>query len=243
MYTFKMLEKKSQTARLSRKNKKKFTRNIAPYLVRALLNIIWKTCKVVKIEGEHHLETLINTKQPFIPVYWHQNHVYGAYLMLKLKKRGVNIGFLISPSVDGDMSAKIAESWGTVAVRGSSTRTGAKALRDLYQAMTKDNISPVNTSDGPTGPIHVFKPGAIMLAQLTKSELVPISYAASKYWQLKSWDKFIIPKPFAKIVITVGKPVTVDKTLSADELSNTCKLMQSLLLKLETAAKKILHSV
>lgn len=226
---------------LSRENKKKLIKNVAPYLVRALLNVIWSTCRVVKIQGETHLESLIEANKPFIPVYWHQNHVYGAYLMLKLKKRGINIGFLISPSADGDMSAKIAESWGTVAIRGSSTRTGAKALRDLYLAMTKENISPVNTSDGPTGPIHVFKPGAIMLAQLTQSELVPVSYAASKYWQLKSWDRFIIPKPFAKIVITIGKPVQVNKTLSADKLNDTCKLMQSLLMKLEISAKKILN--
>lgn len=227
---------------LSRQTKKKLVKKIAPYLVQALLNIIWRTCRVVKIEGEQHLDTLIKTNRPFIPVYWHQNHVYGAYLMLKLKRRGVNIGFLISPSADGDMSAKIAEGWGTVAIRGSSTRTGAKALRDLYLAITKDKISPVNTSDGPTGPIHVFKPGAVMLAQLTRTELVPISYAASKFWQLKSWDKFIIPKPFSKVAITIGKPVQVSKTLSADELDDTCKLMQTLLLKLETSAQKILKS-
>jgi len=228
---------------LSRQTKKKFVRNIAPYLVRALLTIIWRTCRVVKIEGEQYLDSLIQSNKPFIPVYWHQNHVYGAYLMLKLKKRGVNIGFLISPSADGDMSANIAKSWGTVAIRGSSTRTGAKALRDLYLAITRDKISPVNTSDGPTGPIHIFKPGAIMLAQLTQCELVPISYAASKYWQLKSWDKFIIPKPFAKIVITVGKPVQVNKTLTPDKLNDTCMLMQTLLMKLEASAKKILNPV
>ena len=235
-----MSENSSSKKILTRKNKKKFAKTIAPYLIRALLNIIWRTCKVVKIQNEDILDSLVSSNKPFIPVYWHQNHVYGSYLMLKLKKRGVNIGFLISPSADGDMSAKVAESWGTVAIRGSSTRTGAKALRDLYLSMTKDKISPVNTSDGPTGPIHVFKPGAIMLAQLTKSELVPISFAASAYWQLKSWDKFIIPKPFSKIAISIGKPVTINTTLSADELDHTCKLMQSILMKLELSAKKIL---
>lgn len=231
----------SQQKLFTRKNKKKFLKTIAPYLLRALLNVIWKTCRVVKIHGEEHLEKLIDSQKPFIPVYWHQNHVYGSYLMLKLKKRGVNIGFLISPSADGDMSAKVAEAWGTIAIRGSSTRTGARALRDLYLSMTKDNISPVNTSDGPTGPIHVFKPGAIMLAQLTQSKLLPISYAASKYWQLKSWDKFIIPKPFSKIVISIGKPVDIEKTLSAEELEANCKLMQALLTKLTLSAKKTLN--
>ncbi len=222
------------------KNKKKFTKHIAPYLIRILLNVIWRTCRIVDIKGEHHFDSLIKKNHPFIPVYWHQHHVYGSYLMLKLKKRGVNIGFLISPSSDGDMSASVAQSWGAATIRGSSTRTGAKALRDLYLAITKKGISPVNTSDGPTGPIHVFKPGAIMLAQLTKSELVPVSYAASDYWQLRSWDKFIIPKPFSKIAICIGKPVKVNKTLSEDDLKRNCDLLQSMLLKLQTAAEKLL---
>lgn len=224
------------------KSKKKFVKHIAPYLIRLLLNVIWRTCRVEDIKGAHYLDILVKKKHPFIPVYWHQHHVYGAYLMLKLKNRGVNIGFLISPSADGDMSASVAKSWGAATIRGSSTRTGAKALRDLYLAITKQGISPVNTSDGPTGPLHVFKPGAIMLAQLTKSELVPVSYAASRYWQLKSWDKFIIPKPFSRIVICVGKPVKINKTLSEDELKSTCKLLQGMLLKLQYAAEKILQT-
>lgn len=220
--------------------KKTITKKIAPYLIRSLLFIIWRTCRIVEIKGEHYFNELIKNNKTFIPVYWHQHHVYGAYLMLRLKKQGANIGFLISPSADGDMSASVAKSWGTATIRGSSTRTGAKALRDLYQAITKDDISPVNTSDGPTGPLHIFKPGAVMLAQLTQNNLVPISYAASKYWQLKSWDKFIIPKPFSKIVICIGKPVHVSKSLSESELNNTCKLMQSILQKLRLASEKLL---
>lgn len=231
MYTFRMS-----------KNNKKFTKYVAPYLIRLLLNVIWRTCRVVDIKGEHYFDSLIAANHPFIPVYWHQHHVYGAYLMLKLKKRGVNIGFLISPSSDGDMSASIAKSWGTATIRGSSTRTGAKALRDLYQAITKNGISPVNTSDGPTGPIHIFKPGALMLAQLAKSELVPISYAASNYWQLKSWDKFIIPKPFSKISICIGKPVKVSKSLSEEELKSNCDLLQGMLQKLGVSAEKSLQN-
>jgi len=221
--------------------KKTITKKIAPYLIRSLLFIIWRTCRIVEIKGEHYFNDLIKNNKTFIPVYWHQHHVYGAYLMLRLKKQGANIGFLISPSADGDMSASVAKSWGTATIRGSSTRTGAKALRDLYQAITKDNISPVNTSDGPTGPIHVFKPGAIMLAQLTQNNLVPISYAASKYWQLSSWDKFIIPKPFSKITICIGKPVQVSKSLSEGELNTTCSMLQGMLQKLRVASEKLLN--
>lgn len=226
--------------KIKKRKMKSYFGGLGPYLVRFLLKLIWSSCKVVRIDGEDKLEPLISSNTPFIPVYWHQHHVYGAYLMRKLQKQGANIGFLISPSSDGDLAARIPQSWGMTAIRGSSTNTGAKALRDLYLVMMKEKVSPVNTSDGPVGPIHVFKPGAVMLAQLTQKSLVPISYAASRYWQTKTWDKFVIPKPFSKIVICIGEPVQINKTLSKDELSENCELMRSLLLDLQLRAQQAL---
>ena len=153
--------------------------------------------------------------------------------MRKLQKRGLKIGFLISPSVDGEVPAKIIESWGAVAIRGSSNRTGAKALKDMYNIITKDKVSPVTTSDGPTGPIHIFKPGAVMLAQLTQSPMLPIAYSASRYWEMKNWDKFIIPKPFSRIVIAVGEPHYIDKKSNAEK-------MEEERIKIETDMDKLI---
>ena len=217
-----------------------FIKNFGPYLVRIILKLIWCSCKVIKIEGEQHLEPLIKSNKAFIPVYWHQHHIYGAYLVRRLKKRGVNMGYLISPSSDGDLLAQLTESWGLASVRGSSTNTGAKALRDLYKVITTDNVSPVNTSDGPTGPVHVFKPGAVMLAQLTQCKLVPISYSANRYWQLKTWDQFIIPKPFSKIVISIGDPVEISRSLAKEALDEMCQQMSSLLLELQSSSQESL---
>lgn len=187
-------------------------------LVKLFLASFWWTCRVEKIIGNEHAEKLIKNGEPIIPCYWHQMHIFGSWYMRKLQKQGLKIGFLISPSVDGEIPAKIVGSWGAVAIRGSSNRTGAKALKDMYNTITKDKVSPVTTSDGPTGPAHKFKQGAVMLAQLTQSPMLPIAYAASRYWQLKTWDKFIIPKPFSRIVIAVGEPHLIQKKLSAEEL-------------------------
>lgn len=220
--------------------KKILLKKLAPYLLLGILRILWLTCRVVKIEGEQHIEALLKSGPVFIPCYWHQHHAFGIYYMLQLKKRGVNLGFLISPSRDGDISAEVAQHLGAHTIRGSSHRTGARALRDLYNAITKQGISPVNTVDGPTGPVYVFKPGAIMLAQLTGKPLLPLSYAADRYWQLKSWDKFIIPKPFTRIAITVGAPQVFAKTLSAAELETACQRMQNTLQQLNAQAKSIL---
>ncbi len=186
-------------------------------LVRLLFAIIWSSCRV-RVEGEANIDELVQSGKPFIPCYWHQHHFYCSWYMRRLIRRGLKIGFLISPSRDGDIPAKLARAWGGVVVRGSTTRTGAQAMRDMYKIIVKDGVSPVTTSDGPQGPIHIFKLGDILLAQFTQAPLLPLSYAASRAWQLNSWDKFLIPKPFAKIVVTIGEPVTIPKGLSAEDL-------------------------
>jgi lysophospholipid acyltransferase (LPLAT)-like uncharacterized protein len=187
-------------------------------ILQGVLTLFWWTCRVEKILGDERAQTLIDAGEPIIPCYWHQMHIFGSWYMRQLQKRGLKIGFLISPSVDGEVPARIVQSWGAVAIRGSSNRTGAMALRNMYTTITRDKVSPVTTSDGPKGPRREFKQGAVMLAQLTQSPMLPVAYAASRYWQLRTWDEFIIPKPFSRIVIAVGEPHRVAKKSSPEDL-------------------------
>lgn len=187
-------------------------------VAKLILWAFWSSCRVEKILGDEHANALIVAGDPIIPCYWHQMHIFGTWYMRLLQERGLKIGFLVSPSVDGEVPAKIVESWGAVAIRGSSNRTGARALKDMYAIINSDEVSLVTTSDGPKGPVRYFKPGVVMLAQLTQSPMLPVAYAASAYWQLKTWDEFIIPKPFSRIVIAVGEPHLVKKKASAGEL-------------------------
>lgn len=220
--------------------KNRFLKSVVPHIVNLMVNVIWFTCRVRTVHGQQHVKNLTDFNSVFIPCYWHQHHIYGAWYMRKLVQLGTKIGFLISPSSDGDMSAKLAENWGFTVVRGSSNRTGARAIRDLYHTIIKDRVSPVNTSDGPTGPLHVFKPGAIMLAQLTGAPILPLSYAASRYWKLKSWDKFIVPKPFSKIAIALDEPVLVNKKITPDEIAALQLKLQDTLQELEQHAARLL---
>jgi lysophospholipid acyltransferase (LPLAT)-like uncharacterized protein len=103
---------------------------------------------------------------------------------------------------------------GARAIRGSSSHTGARALRDYYLALVKENISPVVTPDGPKGPRFKFKPGAILLAQMSGRPMLPMAYAASRAWLIQ-WDKFVIPVPFARISIAIGEPRYVARVLDA----------------------------
>ena len=220
--------------------KRKLAYAIIRPIIRIFLNTFWWTCRVEKIIGDEHAQALVDKGDPIIPCYWHQMHVFGSWYMRNLQKRGLKIGFLISPSVDGEILTKIVESWGAVSVRGSSNRTGAKALKDMYNTIIKDRVSPVTTSDGPTGPIHEFKQGAVMLAQLTQSPMLPIAYAADRFWQASSWDQFIIPKPFSRIVIAVGEPHYVDKKLSAEDMEKERMAMENDMNQLIEQAKAAL---
>ena len=220
--------------------KRKLGYTIIRPIVKFIISLFWWTCRVEKIIGDEHTQKLIEKSEPIIPCYWHQMHIFGSWYMRKLQKRGLKIGFLISPSVDGEVAAKIVESWGAVAIRGSSNRTGARALKDMYNTIVKDKISPVTTSDGPTGPVHKFKQGAILLAQLTQSPMLPIAYTANRYWELKTWDKFIIPKPFSRIIIAVGEPHDISKKLNAEEMEEERVKMEIDMINLIETAKAAL---
>jgi len=198
--------------------KRKLTLFIAIPLVKLILFLVWRSCRIKVVLGEEYTDALLNTNKPFIPCYWHQRHIFCARYLLGKMRQGLKLGFLISPSSDGEIAARIIKTWGAIPIRGSTTRTGARAMRDLYETINKHGISPVTTSDGPTGPTQVFKPGAVMLSQLTQAPMLPLAYAATGVWELNSWDRFLIPKPFSKVVVAIGKPRLAPKGVSLTEL-------------------------
>jgi lysophospholipid acyltransferase (LPLAT)-like uncharacterized protein len=179
-----------------------------------LIRLVWRSSRVVDITGTEHITASLARAPSFIPVYWHQHQLFCVKYLLGLRAAGVKLGFLISPSVDGELGAMLVRSLGAEVIRGSSTHTGARALRDYYQALSKENVSPAITPDGPRGPPWKFKPGAVLLAQLSGRPIIPLAYAASRAWKIK-WDSFVIPQPLARIAIAVGEPVYVPKGLDA----------------------------
>jgi len=97
---------------------------------------------------------------------------------------------------------------GAYVVRGSSTHTGALAMKEYFQALMRENVSPVLNPDGPRGPRFRAKPGAIVLAQMSGREILPMAYAASRA-RLVMWDKFVLPWPGARIAIAIGETFKV----------------------------------
>jgi lysophospholipid acyltransferase (LPLAT)-like uncharacterized protein len=179
-----------------------------------LLRLVWAWSRVVQVTGAEHMSTALRQAPSFIPVYWHQHQLFCVKQLLAQRRAGLKLGFLISPSVDGEIGAMIVRSLGGVVIRGSSSHTGARALRDYYQALAHEGVSPAITPDGPRGPPWKFKPGAVLLAQLSGRPMIPLSYAASRAWKIK-WDRFVIPVPLSRIAVAVGAPVYVPKGLDA----------------------------
>jgi lysophospholipid acyltransferase (LPLAT)-like uncharacterized protein len=218
---------------------RRFAYRLAVPLGLALIRLVWRSSRVVSVAGTNHITDALARAPSFIPVYWHQHQLFCIRYLLSLRPAGVKLGFLVSPSVDGEIGAMMIRRLGGEVIRGSSSHTGARALRDYYQALAHDGVSPAITPDGPKGPPWKFKPGAVILAQMSQRPIIPLAYAASRAWKIK-WDRFVIPKPFARVAIAVGEPVYVPKGLDAAALEKHQLEMEGRLLALYQAAKTAL---
>ena len=184
---------------------------LAAPVAMGLVKFWWLTCRLVRVEGLAHIKTALSDG-PIIAVFWHQHLLFGTRFLLNLTDPTPQLGFAISPSVDGEIPAMLAQRMGAEALRGSSSHTGARTLRDYYLAVRR-GVSPAINPDGAYGPRYVFKPGAILIAQLSGRPIVPIAFYAERAWQFRAWDRFVLPKPFSRIVIAVGEPKYVSRTI------------------------------
>lgn len=200
-----------------------------------IIRLWWRTCRVVRVVGEENLRAALAKSGAVIPCHWHQHLLFCGRFLLEQRAAGLKLGFLISPSVDGEIGALMARRIGIDVIRGSSTYTGARALRDYHRALTQDQVSPVVTPDGPRGPAFVFKPGVILLSQMSGRPIVPMAYAASRAWFV-NWDRFVIPVPFSRVAIAIGEARQVPRTLDAAGLERWQREMETELRSLfETA--------
>jgi lysophospholipid acyltransferase (LPLAT)-like uncharacterized protein len=206
----------------------------------ALVRFWWLTCRIVRVEGAAHAVAAL-ADGPLIPVYWHQHQLFCVRVLLSLRDRGLSLGFLISPSVDGELPAMLARRVGAHTLRGSSSNTGARALRDYYAAL-QQGVSPAITPDGPYGPRFVFKPGAILLAGSSGRPMLPMAFCASRAWRFRAWDRFVLPWPFARIVVAIGAPRYVPRGLDAAGLERWQSEMAAELHALYRAARTALLS-
>ena len=193
-----------------------FVYRVASLVAYAIIETLWRTARL-RFTGLDRLTTLVREQRAVVPVFWHQHLIMCARFVVD-RRAGLKAGFMISPSVDGQAPSMLAALYGAHVVRGSGSYTGVRAVRGVYQAIVKEGISPGITPDGPRGPRFRFKPGAIFTAQISGKAVVPLAYAAKPAWLLRTWDKFVIPPPFAKISIAIGEPYFPPKRLDDEQM-------------------------
>ncbi len=157
----------------------------------------------IEVVHEERWRALYQARRPHVFLLWHE-----ALLPLLWQHRHQGIAIVVSEARDGQYLSDLAVSLGYGAVRGSSTRGGARALLGAVRQL-QGGGAVAFTPDGPRGPRRELKPGVVAAAQRGGGVIVPIHAEADRAWRLDSWDRFMIPKPLARVRITYGRPFEV----------------------------------
>lgn len=166
----------------------------------------------ISVNDAERYEQFARRGEPVIFAVWH-----GRLLPLTYYHRHRNITAIISRSGDGEYIARLVEGWGYETVRGSTSRGGSSALRGLVKA-ARAGRSLAITPDGPRGPRQTLQPGIITVAQMTGLPIIPLACRASRAWWPGTWDRFCVPKPFARVRVYYGQPRRVPRDATEAEL-------------------------
>ena len=165
-----------------------------------------------KVSGRESFEQFRAQGKPVIFVCWH-----GQLLPLVHYHRNEGVVVLVSEHADGEYVTRVIERNGFSTVRGSSTRGGTKGLKGLIRAANSGHDLAL-TPDGPRGPHGVFKPGALAVAQMTGAPLIPLAAGTTSGWHFRSWDGFLVPRPFSSISVEYLRPRFVPRDAEREDL-------------------------
>jgi lysophospholipid acyltransferase (LPLAT)-like uncharacterized protein len=173
-----------------------------PALVWPVIEFLGATYEWRRV-GREHLDRLEAAHQPYILAIWH-----GRILTTMLAWRDKGLVSLVSENFDGEWIARLSAHFGFGAVRGSSSRGGARVLIQAKRELEQGR-SLLITPDGPRGPRHVAQPGAVWLAGATGCPILPVRITASRFRTTRSWDHHLVPSPGAVVTVLIGAPMAV----------------------------------
>ncbi len=169
-------------------------------------------------------------RENYIAALWHNRLLLISYALKKFLPQRPGAG-LISASRDGDLIADATQRFGFNVVRGSSSRMGASALLELTNVLASGRDILI-TPDGPRGPAYELGPGIIFLAQKSGAAVVPVNLEFSSCWRVKSWDRFILPRPFSKVRFIIGPPHQVRPASTPEEFEAERLRLQNAMMSL-----------
>jgi lysophospholipid acyltransferase (LPLAT)-like uncharacterized protein len=185
-------------------------RYLIPYGGLLLVKALAATYRIKLYDPENEARVL-NDHKSLVYASWHQRFFPGITFFSSRKP----IAIMISQSRDGEMVARVVDILGWRAVRGSSTRGGVAALKKLKD-LARAGYKIGHIVDGPRGPFGYVKPGLLRIAQVAGKPVVPTITSAQKKWVFNSWDRFMVPKPFARVIIRFGEAIDVPEKLEGD---------------------------
>jgi lysophospholipid acyltransferase (LPLAT)-like uncharacterized protein len=196
------------------------------------IRLICSTLKYdVSAEDTSEPLTRLSPPPPLVAPFWHRCVFAATYFF---RERGIAV--MTSRSFDGEYIARIISKFGFVPVRGSSSRSGARALLGMHKVVNQPGIGAF-TIDGPRGPVYVAKPGPVLLSRNTQAPIRCFYVAVSKAWELNSWDHFMIPKPWARAHVRFSAPIEVPADATDEQMKELHQQMQTALERVQAEAE------
>lgn len=195
----------------------------------AVLGLLGLTLRF-RVEGGEHIQECHRKGQAYILAFWHAWILPMAYLH---RRQGIVV--LVSDHRDGEYIARVIGRMGFGTARGSSTRGGAKGLMGSVRAL-RAGTSLGLTPDGPRGPARVFKPGGLIAAQISGAPIIPMAVSGGPVKRLPSWDRFVLPYPFARVHLRYGAPHFVPRGAGQAELEEHARSLEGEMNALEVGS-------
>lgn len=178
---------------------------VVEYIALFLIRLIYLTCKV-KFSPQKL------PSQPCVVVFWHGRLAMMAFAYYRYWKsdhgEAKSGKVIISDHKDGEIITRVISHFGIGAIRGSSSKGAVRALMNAFSEI-KNGVDIIITPDGPRGPRHSVADGAVTIAQKKNLKIYALNYEASRFWEFKSWDKMVLPKPFSRINYSLSEPLDI----------------------------------
>ena len=185
---------------------------ITALLARWIFQILFFLNKI-SIKGEENLLKLIKSGDPVMLCVWHGRLLFPSWYT----RHHTTLHIISSRHPDSEILARILKHWGYGLIRGSTKKGGVSVIREMTEIFKEGGMIAV-TNDGPKGPARIAKSGSINLAIKNNVKIITVTGSASKFWQMKSWDRFMLPKPFGEIQIVVSTPMEItEKPITSKE--------------------------
>ncbi len=210
---------------------------VAPAVIYVAFSLLVATLRI-EIEGLDEVRERWRRGERVVLTFWHGRQLGMAMAVRMIEARPC---LLVSRHRDGEIAARLLSYLGVATVRGSTTRGAVTGFRSLLRAY-RDGYDLSVIPDGPRGPCYEAKPGVAHLSRVTGAVMVPASAAGDRVWRLRSWDRMIIPKPFSRVLVLVGAPVSIDPEADTEAVEEKRAYLQSVLNDLTETAEKRMHA-